>query len=136
MDDFEKYKIKDYKYWGVYLHENQEYLGRCVIYCKRENALDLAEATKEEQDELFVILKSLKDALERCFQSDWMNYAFLGNVLRHLHGHVIPRYSGDREFEGIMFKDERWGQNYKTNADFKTPEDLMQKIKNKIAESL
>ena len=60
MEDFSKYKIKDYKYWQIFIHPNQGYLGRCVIWCKRKNALDLTDATKEEQKELFLVLKELK----------------------------------------------------------------------------
>ena len=53
MEHFSKYKIRDYKYWSISLHPNQGYLGRCVIWCKRGDALDLADATQEEQVELF-----------------------------------------------------------------------------------
>jgi len=28
--DYEKLKIKSYKYWDLYLHENQCYLGRTL----------------------------------------------------------------------------------------------------------
>lgn len=136
MSDFSKYKIKDYKYWGVYIHENQGYLGRCVLWCEREDALDLADAAPEEREELFVVLKEMREACKKSFNSDWFNYAFLGNGTRHLHGHFIPRYSSEREFAGIVFKDERWGHNYRTNHDFKTPEDVLEKIRLKIKENL
>ena len=59
MEDFSRHKIKDYKYWTVSLHGNQAYLGRCVIWCKREDALDLADATPEEQKER--LMERLKD---------------------------------------------------------------------------
>ena len=58
-DKFSSILVKEYKHWAVYVHENQGYLGRCVIWCKRENALDLTDATQEEQNELFIILKDL-----------------------------------------------------------------------------
>ncbi len=74
--DFSKLLVKDYKYWLVNVHENQGCLGRCVVWCKRSNALDLADATKEEREELFKILKELRKACESLFQSDWFNYAF------------------------------------------------------------
>jgi len=54
-------------------------LGRCVIWCKREDALDLTDATPEEQSELFLILRDLKEATKKAFQPDWFNYSFLGN---------------------------------------------------------
>jgi len=136
MEDYSKNIIKDYKYWTVLAHTNQGYLGRCVVWCKRENAQDLTEATAEEQEELFLILANLKKAIEKAFQPDWMNYAFLGNEMRHLHGHVIPRYASEKEFGGIKFKDERWGHNYRTDHDFITPPEILESVKLKIQEFL
>lgn len=136
MDEFLKYKIKDYKYWSVYIHQNQRYLGRCVIWCNRENALDLTDITKEEEEELFVIVRDLRETLKILFQPDWFNYAFLGNETRHLHGHFIPRYASERKFGGIIFKDERWGHNYQTDYNFKISEDLIEQIKLKVKKEL
>lgn len=136
MEDFSKYKIKDYKYWTLYIHQNQGYLGRCIIWCNGGENRDLADVTPEERDELFVILKNLKDALKRIFKPDWLNYAFLGNENWHLHGHFVPRYASTREFGGVTFKDERWGHNWQTDNNFKIPEDLMQRIKLKIQKEL
>ena len=136
MDEFLKYKIKEYEYWSVYIYENQGYLGRCVIWCDREDAKDLADMTQKERDEFFIILKNLKKALKTIFNSDWFNYAFLGNGIKHLHRHFIPRYASERKFEEIIFKDEQWGHNYKTDHNFKISEDLIEEIRLKIKEGL
>lgn len=120
--------IKEYVYWDVSVHENQGYLGRCVVWCKRPDVLDLADATPEERDEFFAILAQLKAALSVAFQPDWFNYAFLGNGVRHLHCHVIPRYASEREFAGHVFKDDRYGHNYRTDHDFSVPEGIIEQI--------
>lgn len=109
-EDFSKNLIKEYKYWELYINANQNYLGKCVIWCKRENAIDLADATPEEQSELFLILNELQEALKEVFRADWFNYLFLGNVMRHLHCHFMPRYSKPQTFMGITFTDELYGQ--------------------------
>jgi len=132
MEDFSKYKIKDYKYWSIFLHQNQGYLGRCIIWCNRENALDLTDTTPEEQKELFIVLKELKNAINEAFRPNLLNYAFLGNGTKHLHGHFIPRYAEPKEFEGITFKDKLFGHNYKTDHSFSTPFDVIDKIRLKI----
>lgn len=103
-NEYSKFIIKDYKYWTVYIHQNQSYLGRCIIWCKRENALDLTEATLEESNELLVVLNDLKNALTKVFQPDWFNYAFLGNGMRHLHGHFIPRYAKTKRIYEYNFR--------------------------------
>lgn len=136
MEDFLKYTIKEYKYWTVSVSKNQNYLGRCIVWCKRDDALDLADATEEEQKELFVILNKLRSAVQNSFQADWMNYAFLGNETRHLHGHFVPRYTETKEFEGIIFKDDLYGQHYKTDRDFSVPAEVVEKIRLKIAKEL
>lgn len=126
--DYSKLLIKEYKYWLINVHENQGYLGRSVIWCKRENALDLTDATKEEQEELFVILKDLKNAIQIAFNPDWCNYAFLGNGAQHLHAQFIPRYTKPKQFMGITFEDHLYGHNYKTNHDFVTSEDVLREV--------
>ena len=135
-EDFSKFLIKDYTYWVVYIYENQSYLGRCVVWCKRENALDLTDATPEEQAELFVVLNDIKNALQKAFQPDWFNYAFLGNEMRHLHCHFIPRYASSREFMGTTFTDVFWGKNYKTDKEFSISHEVLEGIQEKIKETL
>lgn len=130
--DYSKYLIKDHEYWSIQVHPNQGYLGRCVIWCKREDALDLTQATSEEQNELFIILNELRNAVTKAFQPDWFNYAFLGNGARHLHCHFIPRYQSPKEFMGIMFEDKLWGENYRTDKDFFTPEEVSFAVRDKI----
>jgi len=136
MEDFEKDKIKDYKYWTISIHQNQGYLGRCVVWCKRKDALDLTDATEEEQKELFLALRDLRNALIKVFQPDWFNYSFLGNETRHLHAHFVPRYAKPKVFEGIIFEDKLWGHNYKTDHSFVTPEPILEKIKLLITNAL
>jgi len=129
-------KIKDYKYWEVSLHENQAYLGRCVVWCKRDGDVDFTEMTGEEREEFWEVMKKLKGALKKAFKPDRMNYASLANVAHHLHIHVIPRYKEARDFEGVKFKDGRWGQNYVPYEDFVPENEMLIKIRNKIKEEL
>lgn len=110
--DYNALKIEDFDFWSLYLNEYQCYLGRVYILAKREDAKDFLEMTESETHELFEIAKKVKEALFDLFQPDLMNYASLGNIFRHLHVHLIPRYKTKRIFNGIEFEDARWGQNY------------------------
>ena len=132
MENFLKNLVKSYKYWGVFVHENQGYLGRCVIWCNRNSALDLADATPEEQAELFLILLNLRKAAQKIFQPDWFNYSFLGNETRHLHGHFIPRYAKPITFLGTVFEDKFYGHNYKTDHNLKTSPELLEQVRDKL----
>lgn len=131
--DFSKNLIKEYEHWAIYVHENQGYLGRCVVWCKREDALDLADATPEEQTELFLVLHNLREASIKVFQPDWFNYSFLGNGTRHLHGHFIPRYTKSKIFMDVMFKDKLYGHNYKTDHNFVTTKEILRAARDKLA---
>jgi diadenosine tetraphosphate (Ap4A) HIT family hydrolase len=136
MEDYSKNIVKKYNHWTVYVHTNQSYLGRCIIWCDRENATDLSEATEDERNELFEIMREMKIALEKTFQADWINYSFLGNETPHLHGHLVPRYKNEKTFDGTIFKDLRWGHNWLTDRSFVTSKELLQSIKNEIIKNL
>lgn len=41
-----------------------------------------------------------------------MNYAALSNTSPVIHMPMIPRYKETHEFDGIIFNDTLWGQNY------------------------
>lgn len=127
-DEFKKFFIKGFKYWNVELHSNQCYLGRTLVILKR-HAEDLTEITQDEQNELFEALKKLKNALSVAFQPDLLNYESLGNETRHLHMHVIPRYSAPKEFAGMTFIDEQFGYNPSPyNKVFKVSEGVYERI--------
>lgn len=131
-ENFSKNSVKEYRHWEIYVHKNQGYLGRCIVWCKRVGSLDLADATLEEQAELFLVLRDLREAAKKIFQPDWFNYSFLGNETRHLHCHFVPRYAKPKTFMGIMFEDKLYGHNYKTDHSFKTSSELLNEVRNKL----
>lgn len=113
--DYEKLKIKSYRHWEVYLHENQCYLGRMFILLKEgghENVEDFLAIEGEVRDEFFLVGEAVKKALQVLFKPDKMNYAALSNVSEKIHVHMVPRYKDTREFAGKLFTDTRWGKNY------------------------
>jgi diadenosine tetraphosphate (Ap4A) HIT family hydrolase len=136
-DAYAKKLVKDYVHWGVYVHEDQGFIGRCVIWAKREDALDLALSTKEEQTELFEILPRLRAAAEKSFGATWFNYSFLGNVDRHMHGHFIPRYKEPVIFEGITFTDLNYNTNpSRTGTTNMVSKEVLEKIRALLSSKL
>lgn len=111
--DYEQLKIKSYKYWDVYLHENQCYLGRVFVLLKEDQGVeDFLAIGQEARDEFFLIGNEIKTALKMLFSPDRMNYAALSNTSDKIHVHIVPRYREARTFAGMRFQDTRWGQNY------------------------
>ena len=136
MSDYSKNLIKDYKYWSLYVHDNQGVLGRTYVWCKREDAMDLPDATPDEQKELFEILQKMEKVLQKTFKPDMINYAFLGNFTHHLHGHILPRYAKTVEFNGETFVDKNWGHNYKTDPTFVTTPELLGAVKKRLENNI
>ncbi len=134
--DHSKYLIKSYQYWDVKVHENQGYLGRCVIWCKRTDVEDLTDVTGPEMEEFLFLLRELRKASSQCFAPDWFNYAFLGNVVRHLHAHFIPRYAQKKTFMGTVFEDKFYGDNYRTDHEFITSEDVLLEVRKLMQNNL
>lgn len=134
--DFSQQLVKKYKHWEIYAHKNQGYLGRCIIWCTRADALDLTDATSEEQQELFVVLRDLRRVAQKVFQPDWFNYAFLGNETRHFHAHFVPRYAKSKTFAGFSFEDKLYGHNYKTDHSFRTPPELLRAVRDAFKAAL
>lgn len=92
---------------------------------------------KEEREEYFNIGNKLKIAFSKLFKPDLYNYATLANVSSHLHTHFIPRYKTKREFSGVTFVDDGWGQNYAPyDKEFKLNEEVQVKIRDAIKEEL
>lgn len=127
--------IKKYKHWTVLLHPYQDYLGRCWIKSNR-HTIDFLETGTEEKKELLEIMKKLKEALEDLFHPDLFNYASLGNTIRHLHVHFIPRYEGKRIFKGIQFIDERWGKIHKPYKGKTLKNETFNELKRQISQKL
>src|SRR5271154_2527437 len=106
--DYEKLKIKPYKYWDLYLHENQCYLGRAFALLREDTGVeDFLAIEGAVRDEFFSVGQDFKAVLKTLFQPDKMNYAALSNTSPQIHVHLVPRYKEPREFAGVIFKDTR-----------------------------
>ena len=104
--------IKRFSCWSVYLHENQCYLGRLVIWSHHEEFVDIFDLDDKALKEIVLIGRILKRTLDDLFAPDLYNWASLANVVRHQHVHLIPRYSRKVEQSGVTFTDSRWGNIY------------------------
>ena len=139
---YEQLKIKEYNHFGLFVHENQSYLGRSVAWLLRAGGMQrLSGLSDEEQQELFsVVIPEYEKVIEKLWKPDHMNYAWLGNHFHehagHGHMHLIPRYKTKRDFYGITFVDDRWGKNYAPCSILNPPETILFKIKESIQAEL
>ena len=129
--DYEKYDLKRYQYWTVYLHYNQAYLGRNYIALNRKGSIDaFSGTTSEERAELEIIISKLQSVLNDLYQPDIYNYATFGNTWLRCHWHLIPRYKAPRSLQGQDFVDNNWGKNYAPyDHSFQISDELFNKIR-------
>lgn len=60
-EEDKKYLLSDTKYWTVYLADEQDYIGRCIIVLKRHCG-SLPELKDDEWMELFLLIKKYENA--------------------------------------------------------------------------
>jgi diadenosine tetraphosphate (Ap4A) HIT family hydrolase len=80
----------------VTLADEQAYRGYCIVLTKHHHE-QLGDLPLERQLRLWEDVARLGGVLRRELRPERLNYACLGNWLRHVHWHVIPRYADDPE---------------------------------------
>lgn len=104
--------------WSVYLADDQDYIGRCILVLNRHCGC-LSELTDNE----WIDLKHIIDRLENCFKTalgaELCNWSCLlndfykrANPNPHLHLHVRPRYKIPFSLNGVQYVDEEFGHHY------------------------
>ena len=78
----------------LFLARNQYVPGYCVLMCQR-HVIEPYDLTADERTLFFDDVARVGHVLQTAFQADKMNYNILGNVIPHLHVHIIPRYFTD-----------------------------------------
>lgn len=93
--------------WTVLLRPKQPTLGSLVLVC-REPAPAFSAISAAAYLDLRSVIRRVEPAL--CEVSAWerINYLMLMMVDRDVHFHVIPRYEGARELEGVSYRDAGW----------------------------
>jgi diadenosine tetraphosphate (Ap4A) HIT family hydrolase len=87
----------------LYLDRNQSYRGHCLLIFDRRHAVGLETLTPEEFGAFASDLGVAAKTIAEVCQPDLMNYASFGNVMPHLHWHLIPRYRSDPRWGGPIF---------------------------------
>lgn len=62
------------------------------------HAAEMTDMAATEQQALMSVVFAVEASLRECLRPDKINLASLGNVVAHVHWHVIPRWKTDRTF--------------------------------------
>lgn len=99
--------VLDVGVWSWSVRPSQPTLGAGIISLNRY-ALKLSEVSAEEMADLAGLVRKLEGAVQTCFDHRIMNYLMLMMVDHQVHYHVIPRYEGERHFQGLRWVDNGW----------------------------
>ena len=97
----------------LYLERIQTYRGHCVLVFDPRHVTRIDELSTAEWQAMAQDIRTTEQTLMAVFAPDHINIASIGQVVPHLHWHLIPRYTDD----------PRWGAPI-----WMTKEDEMQKI--------
>ena len=94
-DEYKKYmkKVAVLPHSRVYLNNEQEYVGRCVVVLKSHKQ-ELFELTPDELHGFMDDVANVANAINSVFNPDKINYAIYGDIDSHIHMHVVPKHKG------------------------------------------
>jgi diadenosine tetraphosphate (Ap4A) HIT family hydrolase len=69
--------------------------GHTAVVFRGRHVAALTDLTADELAEYWLDIQEVARAIERVFKPCHVNYQLLGNIVPHLHVHVVPRYLDD-----------------------------------------
>ena len=113
-----RYQIYETASWSVFLSDEQDYIGRCILVSKRHCG-SVPELTDDEWKELRKLICKVETCLKTVLGATLCNWSCLMNSFYkesepnpHLHIHVRPRYSESLVLNGHTYIDSEFGHHY------------------------
>ena len=83
----------------VILVNDPDLPGFCRVIWNR-HVSEMTDLSYGERDHLMSLVFAVEEAVRHVMYPDKVNIAALGNMVPHIHWHVIPRYKDDAFFPG------------------------------------
>lgn len=94
----------------VILVADPDYPGFCRVIWNA-HIREMSDLAEDDRHHLMSVVFAVEKVVRKCLAPDKINLASLGNVVPHLHWHIIPRYHDDRHFPnpvwGISLRESR-----------------------------
>jgi len=90
----------------VVLIEDPDYPAFCRVILK-QHVSEMTDLDAASRQRLMRVVFATEQALRRLMRPAKINLASLGNMVAHLHWHVIPRFADDKHFPGSVWSDAR-----------------------------
>ena len=90
--------------------EDPAYPGYCRVIWNTHR-IEQSDLSAPDQGYLMSVVSVVESVLRRLYQPDKINLAAFGNVVPHLHWHIIPRWREDKHFPNPI-----WGEVQRPDA--------------------
>jgi diadenosine tetraphosphate (Ap4A) HIT family hydrolase len=94
----------------VILVDDKDYPGFCRVILN-QHVREMTDLPPSSRNELMNIVFMVEAGIRQVLNPDKINLASLGNVVPHLHWHVIPRFRHDKHFPNPI-----WGSPQRETA--------------------
>jgi diadenosine tetraphosphate (Ap4A) HIT family hydrolase len=89
----------------IILVNDPELPGFCRVIWN-QHVSEMTDLTYGEREHLMTLVFAVEEAVRYVMHPDKMNVAALGNMVPHIHWHVIPRYKDDAFFPGSVWSNK------------------------------
>jgi diadenosine tetraphosphate (Ap4A) HIT family hydrolase len=86
----------------VILARDDDYPGFCRVILN-QHVKEMTDLDPTDRQRLMAVVFAVEAAVRQAFNPDKINLASLGNMVPHLHWHVIPRFADDRHFPDAIW---------------------------------
>jgi diadenosine tetraphosphate (Ap4A) HIT family hydrolase len=93
-DDEPEFRIAELEQCYVLLNRDQFFPGYTFVFTK-VHAIELFHLDRETRGAVMEEVAATASALNRLFKADKINYELLGNMVPHMHWHLVPRHCSD-----------------------------------------
>ena len=117
-EEDKQYQVYETAFWSVFLSDEQDYIGRCILVLKR-HCSSMSEMTEDEWEDLRKLICKVETCLKTVLGATMCNWSCLMNSFYkdsepnpHLHIHVRPRYNKPVMLNGSTYTDNEFGHHY------------------------
>jgi diadenosine tetraphosphate (Ap4A) HIT family hydrolase len=116
----------------VVLVDDDNYPGFCRVIW-RDHVKEVTDLPELDRMLLMDVLWQVEQVVREVMQPEKINLASFGNMVPHLHWHVIPRYSDD-----VHFPQPVWGQAQRSPqmASLQVRRERLEALRVKMAQRL
>ncbi len=92
--DEPEFRVAELERCFVILNRDQFFSGYCFVVAK-DHVTELFHLEKEVRATIMEEVNAVAAAVAGAFRPDKVNYELLGNMVPHMHWHVVPRFRND-----------------------------------------